>query len=350
MSEILTTYAKPINIGKNILTMSVTCVDERLAPRVHHLSFRLPGANIMPRKNEPSYPLAAVLFFSATADFYSKSRIVIADHGLLGEKGFVNCGMGGITEHLSRIKKNLLDQEKLSEEEIDTYLSRIALYDINNLGGIGKHAQWEVEQLNKISLSFVPQGLLGKILPNDYEKELIPNERLIITQPYINQSGLLANIDEKRDTFNGSTIIQTVAGLPTVQEDYSLTNGLLLFNHVKGENVREIIILEPSMNSLDQTPARRLLQKTQQTLDHTIKQLTQEIARVTNIPSDECYRYLHSIKNNTNICLYGLEGEQISRAKKLAEAIKQSNLLSDNITIKYGLTDVQGTIKKLFAL
>ncbi|HUT79852.1 MAG TPA: hypothetical protein VMZ29_01515 [Candidatus Bathyarchaeia archaeon] len=350
MSEVLTTYTKSVNIGKNILTMSVTCVDERLAPRVHHLSFRLPGANIMPRKNEPSYPLAAVLFFSATADFYSKSRIVIADHGLLGEKGFVNCGMGGIKEHLERIKKNLFDQKKLTEEEIDIYLSRITLYDINNLGGIGKHAQWEVERLNKISLPFVPTGLLGKILPNDYEKELIPNERMIITQPYVNQSGLLANIDEKGNSFDGSTIIQTVAGLPNVQEDYSLTNGLLLFNHLKGEAVREIIVLEPAMNSLDQTPIRRLLQKTQQTIDHTVKQLTQEIARVTNIPFDECYRYLLSIKNNTNICLYGLEGEQLNRAKKLAEAIQLSNLLSNNITIKYGLTDVQGKIKKLFIL
>ncbi|MBN1328690.1 MAG: hypothetical protein JXA54_04375 [Candidatus Heimdallarchaeota archaeon] len=350
MSEVLTTYTKTVKIEKNILTMSVTCVDERLAPRLHLLSFRVPGASIVPRKNEPSYSLAAILFFAATIDFYSKSRIVIADHGQISEKGFVNCGMSGIKEHLGQIKRNLLEQQKLTIEEIDAYLSRISLYDINNLGGIGKHAQWEVERFNKIPVSFAPEGLLGKILPNDYDKELIPNERLIITQPYINQSGLLTNTDEEGKSFDGSTIIQTVAGLPVVQDDYNLTNGLLLFNHIKGEAVREVLVLEPAMNALDQTPVRRLLQKTQQTLDLTIRQLTQEIARVTNIPFEECYRYFLSIKDNTNICLYGLEVEQLKRAKKLAKAIESSNLLSDNITVKYGLTDIQGTIKKLFVL
>ncbi len=350
MSEKITTYSKPVNLGKNVLTMSVTCVDERLAPRLHHLSFRIPGANIIPRKDEPSYTLAAILFFAATVDYYSKSRIVIADHGQLSEKGFVSCGMGGIKNQLNLLKKKLLAQKKLTEEEIDTYLARIELYDINNLGGIGKHAQWEVEHLNNIALPFTPEGLLGKILPNDNDKELIPNERLIITQPYVDQNGLLTNIDEKGQSFDGSTIIQTIVGMPEVQKDNSLTNGLLLFNHFKGETVREILVLEPAMNALDQNPIRRLLQKTQQTLDLTIKQLVPGISQVTNIPIEECLRYLLSIKNSTNICLYGLESEQINQPKRLAEAIQSSNILSDNISIKYGLIDIQGTIKKLFEL
>ncbi|NPE09907.1 MAG: hypothetical protein GNW80_16625, partial [Asgard group archaeon] len=55
-------YTSKIKSRKEILTMSVTCVDERIAPRVHYLSFRTPGACVFPRENEPSYTLAAILF------------------------------------------------------------------------------------------------------------------------------------------------------------------------------------------------------------------------------------------------------------------------------------------------
>jgi hypothetical protein len=226
----------------------------------------------------------------------------------------------------------------------------LELYDLNNLGGIGRHAQWEVMQFEKIQESFAFESRLGKILPNDLEKEQIPNKRLIITHPFVSQKGLLANVDDQGQSFDGSTIIQTIVGTPSIHEDYNLTNGLLLFSYRKGDSVQELLILEPIINILEQSFIRTLLNKSQQILDITLKQLCYQMTSLTNIPPEECFRYLKSIKEGTNSSLYGLETDQLKRAKNLAEAIKRTDILPKRIIIKYGLVDVQGVIRNLKSL
>lgn len=338
-------YTSKIKSRKEILTMSVTCVDERIAPRVHYLSFRTPGACVFPRENEPSYTLAAILFFSEVAKFCEKTRIVVADHGKLEEQGFIRCGMTGTSEILHKIKQDYIQKNEDISSQINEYLTRLELYDLDKLGGIGSHAQWEVLQFEKIQTAFALESRLGKILPNDLEKEQIPNKRLVITHPFVSQEGLLANLDEQGQSFDGNTIIQTIVGIPNIHEDYNLTNGLLLFSYRKGDSVQELLVLEPIINILEQSFIRKLLHKSQQMLDITIKQLCDQITSITNIPPDKCLRYLKSIKEGTNSSLYGLEIDQLKRAKNLAEAIKRTDILPKKIIIKYGLVDVQGVIR-----
>jgi len=331
--------------------MSVTCVDERIAPRVHMLSFRVPGACVFPRENEPSYTLAAILFFNKTAgDIYNEIRVVIADHGIIGKNGYFGCGMNNISESLTVIKEKLDEETNLSNDEIEEYLRRAQLYDLSSLGGIGKHAAWEVNQFKEMSEEFTLKGLLGRILPNDLAKEEIPNDRLVITQPFVNQGGMLENVDERGISFDGNTMIHTLAGKSNIKEDYALTNELLIFSYLKGETVREVLVLEPAMDMLEQSSLRRFLQRVQQTSMYSIKKISKQIAPIVNLPEDSCYQYLTSIKENASTCLYGSESDQLNRSRITAEEIKDTGLLSKTITCKYGLVDVGGKIKQLTIL
>ncbi len=328
------------------LTISITCIDERIAPRPQFLSFRVPGASIFPRDDESSFILAAILFFVEVMKHFDTIRLVVADHGTLGNQGYTGCGMMSIEKILPQIKKELLEENNLTLEQIDYYLSRLTLYDLNNLGGIGQHANWEIKQLEKLQKIFAFETRLGQILPNDEAREQIPNERLVITQPYISQEGLLANTDEQGRLFDGSTNIQSTVGMSIVQLDSNLINGLLIFSYRKGETVKEVLVLEPSIDLFDQSNNRVLIQKIQQMLDYKIQRISKSIANVVNMSTEQCYAYLQSIKDGANTSLYGSETEQLRRAQKLAKEIKATCILPKNMSIKYGLIKMNGKIIK----
>lgn len=277
---------------------------------------------------------------------YYSIQLVIADHGTLVEEGYTDCGMFGIEDDLPNLKETLLKQKKLTLEQIESYLSNFALYDLNLKGGIGQHAGWEVKQLEKLQEKFNFESRLAKILQNDLEKEQIPNKRLVIIQPYVRQDGLLANIDEDGESFDGSTIIQTVAGFPNVQLDSNLINGVLISAYKKGLSVNEILVLESTVNVFDQSFIRQLIQRIQKIMNYELKRISEQIANVANLSIEQCYNYLMTIKERANSCLYGLESDRLNRVKKLAEEINTLGILPENMIIKYGLVGVNGEIKK----
>jgi hypothetical protein len=273
-------------------------------------------------------------------------QLVIADHGTLGEDGYIGCGMLGIEDDLANLRETLLRQKELTSEQIESYLNNLGLYDLNQKGGIGQHANWETKQLEILQEEIKFESRLAKILPNDLEKEQIPNKRLIITQPYVSQEGLLTNIDEESESFDGSTIIQTVAGLPNVQKDSNLINGLLISSYNKGFSVNEILVLNSVIDLFDQSLTRKLIQSIQQTLNYELKRISEQIATIANLSEEQCYNYLVTIKDSAILCLFGLETDRLNRAKRLAEEIKELKILPKKMRIKYGLVDVNGEIKK----
>lgn len=330
---------------KKKLVISVTCIDERIAPRPQYLSFRIPGSNINPRGNEPSFTLAAILFLIEVLKTNYSIQLIVADHGILRKDGYTGCGMLGVEEEMSNLKEMLLKQSDLPQGQIEIYLNNLALYDLNNKGGIGQHAAWEVKQLEKFQDEFNFETHLAKILPNDLEKEQISNKRLVITQPYISQEGLLANKDEDGELYDGNTIIQTIAGFPDIHLDNNLINGLLISSYEKGFSVNEILVLGSIIDLFDQSLTRNLIQKIQQMMNFELKQISEKIADIVNLSKEQSYDYLITIKERANLCLYGLEGDRINLMKKFAEKIKGLGLLPKKIAIKYGLVDISGKIK-----
>jgi len=342
--------ARRVQKTKQNLIISVTCIDERLAPREHYLSFRLPGASLFPRADEPAYPLAAILLYTQLFKSLNTVQIVLADHGLLTPAGFIGCGMANIEQSLGTLEEKVAKITSLKKAQIHTYLSHLALYDIQKQGGIGRHAKWEVEQLEKIcpKLELLPK--LGKILPNDKEKEAIPNERLIITHPIVNQKQLLQNTLSEGKVFDGSSIIQTVVGEPHIEQDYQLTNGLLMAAFEKGETVKEVIVLKPIVDTIQLTMRKTLLQKVQQTLDFTLKQISQLIAPYVNLSTEESYQYLLSIKKEAEVALFGNPSEQLQLAANSAKKVRSLGLLPKKMTLLYGVVTIDGDIKVLKAL
>ena len=337
---------KQIKVRKKTLTISITCIDERIAPRPHYISFRVPGACVFPRNNEPSYTLAAILFFNEIAKEYIDVKMTIADHGNLKEQGYTDCGMLGKRKTIESLKGEMEAKTPLTGKEIENYLEKLANKDLEKLGGIGQHAKWEIEQFEKIKTIFPIDFQLGRILPNDSEREKIANKRLVIIPPYIKQDGLLANNDETGQSFDGSTIIQTIAGLPEFQQDDNITNGLLIFGYEKGNQIKEIIILEPAAEIFEVEVTRAFLQKIQKTLDLTIKKISEKIAEIAKMEKNECYRYLNSIKESAKINLYSSDKERTERAKKIAKEINELRLLPREINIKFGLVGLDGKIKE----
>ena len=337
---------KQIKVRKKTLTISITCIDERIAPRPHYISFRVPGACVFPRNNEPSYTLAAILIFNEIAKEYIDVKMTIADHGNLKEQGYTDCGMLGKRKTIESLKGEMEAKTPLTGKEIENYLEKLANKDLEKLGGIGQHAKWEIEQFEKIKTIFPIDFQLGRILPNDSEREKIANKRLVIIPPYIKQDGLLANNDETGQSFDGSTIIQTIAGLPEFQQDDNITNGLLIFGYEKGNQIKEIIILEPAAEIFEVEVTRAFLQKIQKTLDLTIKKISEKIAEIAKMEKNECYRYLNSIKESAKINLYSSDRERTERALKTAKEINELRLLPQEINIKFGLVGLDGKIKE----
>jgi len=342
--------ARRVQKTKQDLIISVTCIDEMLAPREHYFTFRLPGANLFPRANEPAYPLAAILLYAQLYKNLNVIQIVLADHGLLTSAGFIGCGMVNIEESLGILEPKVTKNTSLNKAQIHTYLSRLALYDIQKQGGIGKHAKWEVEQLERICPKVELLPKLGKILPNDKAKEAIVNERLIITHPIVNQKRLLQNALSEGKVFDGSSIIQTVIGEPNIEQDYQLTNGLLMAAFEKGETVKEVLVLKPAVETIQLTVRKTLIQKVQQTMDFTLKRISQLIAPYVNLSTEESYRYLLSIKKEAEIALFGNPNEQLQLAANFAKKIQSLGLLPKNMTIMYGVVTIDGDIKVLKAL
>lgn len=335
---------KSSTVDKTFFSIGVSCVDERIDPFKYSLVFRTPGACVFPRQNEPSYTLAAILFFISIASDLETVFVEVADHGIPSKTGYIDCGMAGASKLIPDLEGVLNQETSLSPEEIDNFLSRLAVYDLNNVGGIGKHAQWEVSELKEISADFLFDYQLGKIMPNSPERERIPNERLVITQPYVSQEGLLLNIDENGNSFDGRTIAQTISGLPDVTNDANLTNGLIVFGYEKGENIREVLILEPVVGLLDSSAIRSVLLQIDLMLDLKIKEIGNRIYELANMSSSECYRYLHSIKETARIDLFGIEMQRLAHARKIAETIQKVNLLPKKVHIKYGLVNLSGKI------
>ena len=338
--------SKQIKVRKDTLTISITCIDERIAPRPHYVSFRVPGACVFPREDEPSYTLAAILFFNEIAKEYIDVKITIADHGNLKNQGYTDCGMLGERKAIEDLRSEMKTKTSLAGKEIENYLEKLARKRLENLGGIGQHAKWEVKQFDEIKPFFSTECQLGRILPNDSEREKIPNKRLVIIPPYVQQEGLLSNYDEAEQSFNGSTIIQTIAGLPKFQSDDNVTNGLIIFGYEKGDRINEIIVLEPVVEIFDIEVTKTFLQKIQNTLDLTINKINVKMAEITKMEKNECYRYLNSIRESAKIALYSSDKERVERAKKIAKEIYKLDLLPQEVKIKYGLVGLDGKIKK----
>ena len=109
------------------LTISVTCIDERIAARPQPISFRVPGANILPKGDEPSFTLAAILFLIKVMEHFDAIRLVVADHGTLGNSGYFGCGMMAVNEIIPQIEEKIRKENVLSIEQINRNLSMLAL-------------------------------------------------------------------------------------------------------------------------------------------------------------------------------------------------------------------------------
>ncbi|MFW9923726.1 MAG: hypothetical protein ACFFDW_10620 [Candidatus Thorarchaeota archaeon] len=331
-------------VTKSIFKMGVTCIDERINSYPYDLSFRFPGASIFPRGDEPSYSLASILFYTYLANDYNTVLIDVADHGTIKDQGYVDCGMDNILSGLSILKSNIAKESSLDQNKMDQYLTRLALYDIRNVGGIGRHSQWEKQKLKELTFDFEVIRRALKILPNSPEKEQIPNERMILIRPFVDQDGLLTNIDENGNSFDGSSIIQTFSGMPKIEDDYSITNGLVLFSYAKGETIRELLVLEGAIKLYENSKIRSLFSKIDFLDINQMRKLTEKIQEFTNMDNNECYRYLQSIKELASINLYGAKSQQLEQAKKTAQKIKELNILPKRVVIKYGLVDTGGKL------
>lgn len=340
-SDVFQKYAA---LEKEVIKIGINCIDERIDPFLGDLVFRTPGAGIFPREDEPAYTLAALLFFILVAGEFKPVTVEIADHGQLTDEGYTGCGMDGVSKTISHIQELVAKNSSLSEGEITSYLNRLFLYDLAKVGGIGQHAQWEARQLRKLQAICQFEVRAGRIKLNSSEREKIPNQRLIITQPYINQNGLLANQDEQGDVFDGSTIIQTITGIPDIARDYIQTNGLFIFGYEKGENIKEILILEPKIKPYYLSKIRPVLSKIGNMVNTSLKVFSTKIQKVVNLSLEDCQNYLQSIKETIYIDLYALDSDRLKQARKIAESIKQLQILPEGISIKYGLVDFQGEI------